>query len=235
MTEPRHRAAIFDLDGVLVDSSVAHLESWRQLAREIGVGFEDQVFRETFGLRNDSILRRLVGPGLAPDAMRRLGERKEEIFRTIARGRVQPLRGAQACVKGLRAAGWRTGLASSAPRANITMILEELGLTDHLDAVVSGDDVVRGKPDPEIFLQAAARLETSPDQCVVIEDAEAGVVAARRAGMTVVAVSRGAPTPGLMAADLVVADLLAVYPQDMARLLAPRQPARSSQDPSTGA
>lgn len=231
---PQSRAVIFDLDGVLVDSSAAHLESWRQLALEIGVHLDDRVFREIFGLRNDAILRRLAGPGLPQDEVRRLGERKEVLFRRIARGRVQPLPGAQACVRGLRAAGWRTGLASSAPHANIAMMLEEMDLAGDLEAVVSGDDVDHGKPDPEIFLLAASRLATPPTRCVVVEDAEAGVEGARRGGMAVVAVSRGTPTSGLLAADLIVADLSGLSPEDLCRLLVARLPSQSPYRTSSG-
>lgn len=216
-------AVIFDLDGVIVDSAAVHRDSWRQLMRELGQDLEDSAFWQTFGLRNDIILQRLVGRDLAPEEIRRLGGRKEEIFRTIARGRLRPLPGAEACVRGVRAAGCRTAVASSAPRANIVMILNELALADQFHALVSGDDVAAGKPDPEIFLRAAAALGVPPHRCVVVEDAEAGVEAAKRAGMMAVAVARDTPARlGLGAADLVIGSLLEVLPDHLCRLVCGR-------------
>lgn len=224
MTGMDRGAIIFDLDGVIVDSAAAHRDSWRQLIRELDRDFEETVFWQTFGLRNDIILRRFVGSDLALEHIKRLGDRKEEIFRTIARGRLRPLPGAAACVRGVRAAGWLTAVASSAPRANIAMILGELALADQFDVVVSGDDVARGKPDPEIFLRAAAALGIPPGRCVVVEDAEAGIDAARRAGMVAVAVARDDPAPpGLRVADLVVGSLGEVVPGEFCRLVRTRR------------
>jgi beta-phosphoglucomutase len=216
-------AVIFDLDGVIVDSAALHRDSWRLLMRELGGDLEESAFWQTFGLRNDAILRRLVGPEVTPEDVRRLGDRKEEIFRTLARGRLRPLPGAEACVRGVRAAGCRAAVASSAPRANIVMMLDELALADQFQAVVSGDDVALGKPNPEIFLRAASALGVPPSRCVVVEDAEAGIEAAKRAGMVAVAVARGAQVPpGLGAADLVVASLLEVSPDQLCRLVCDR-------------
>lgn len=223
MTGAEGCALIFDLDGVIVDSAEAHRDSWKQLMRELGRDLVDSVFWQTFGLRNDAILPLLLGTDLAPEDIRRLAERKEAIFRTIARGRLRALPGAQACVRGVRAVQCRTAVASSAPRANIEMILDELALADQFDAVVSGDDVARGKPDPEILLRAAAALSVPPRRCVVVEDAEGGIAAARRAGMKAVAVCPDDPVPpGLRVADLVIRDLGEVRPADLCRLVGSR-------------
>ena len=212
-------AVIFDLDGVIVDSSLAHRDSWMRLAVEAGLLIDEAMFWETFGLRSDALLGRVLGSRASDEELRRLAFRKEEIFRGLVRGRVRALPGAADSVRSLGRAGYRIGLASSAPRLNIEMILEELALADAFQAVVSGDDVRHGKPDPEIFLTAASRLDVSPHRAVIVEDAAAGIAAARSAGMIAVALSRGDPPPGLRAADLVIATLEELSPALLAGLL----------------
>jgi beta-phosphoglucomutase family hydrolase len=215
---------IFDLDGVIVDSSLAHRDSWMRLAGEASLPLDEAMFWETFGLRGDVLLGRLLGSRASDDEVRRLALRKEEIFRGLARGRLRALPGAADCVRSVRRAGHRVGLASSAPRLNIEMILDELALADAFEVIVSGDDVRRGKPDPEIFLTAASRLDVAPQRAVIVEDAAAGIAAARSAGMIAVAVSREDPPPGLRAADLVIATLEELSPALLAGLLYLRNP-----------
>jgi HAD superfamily hydrolase (TIGR01509 family) len=190
-----------------------------RLAVEASLPLDEAMFWETFGLRSDVLLGRLLGSRASDEEVRRLAFRKEEIFRGLARGCVRALPGAEDCVRSLGRAGHRIGLASSSARLNIEMILEELLLADAFQAVVSGDDVRRGKPDPEIFLTAASRLDVAPQRAVIVEDAAAGIAAAKSAGMIAVAVSCGDPPPGLRAADLVIATLEELSPALLAGLL----------------
>jgi len=182
---------LWDLDGTLVDSAEYHWIAWRDtLAREHVAITYDQ-FLASFGLRNDRILRGWLPPGTAPETIQRLGDAKEAEFRRVAReGGLTPLPGAADWVGRLHADGWPQAVASSAPRLNVEAMLQALSLDGYFDVITSAEDVTAGKPDPQVFLVAASRLAVSPSRCIVVEDAPAGVEAARRAGMHQIGVNR---------------------------------------------
>ncbi len=183
------RAALFDLDGVLLDSARFHLEGWRRMAAELGVPFDDSFFWQTFGMTNGRILPRLLGREIPPAEAMALSERKEALYREAALGRLELWRGARELLVALRQAGFRTALVSSTPRSNLDFLRAELGLDALMDAFVGAEDVRLGKPDPEPFLVAAARLGADPGSCVVVEDALAGIEAALAGGMRCIAVA----------------------------------------------
>lgn len=176
------RAVIFDLDGVLVDSAPFHLEAWRQWARETHVQrpLTRAWFHQTFGLRNDAIFATLFPRPLTPEEVRAHSARKETLFRKLAQGKLRPLPGARELVKALHQVGFRLAVGTSTSSENLELILEELELSPYFATRVSGLDVQQGKPDPEVFLRAAQLLKVPIRECVVIEDSEAGVEAARR-------------------------------------------------------
>lgn len=206
MTESQAPAAIlWDLDGVLVDSRAAHLEAWRALCEETGRPFDREYFERTFGLRNEDIIRG-YWTEVPADERRRLEQRKERLFRERARGRIRPLPGAADLVREAMRRGVRQAIVSSTPPENIALVLRELGLEGAFDTIVSGDDVSRGKPDPEGFLLAARRLGVDPARCVVVEDAPAGVEAGRRAGARTLGVA-AQRDPAELGADTAVRDL----------------------------
>ncbi len=158
-----------------------------------------------------------LGPGANPDRVRRIGEAKEACFRRlVAEEGLAPLPGAVEWIERLAQAGWRQAVASSAPRANVEIVVCALGVAGRLGALVAAEDVCVGKPAPEVFLVSAARLAVPPARAVVVEDAAAGIEAARRAGMR----SIGAGAAGLEAADIVVASL-ADLPDDAFERLVP--------------
>jgi beta-phosphoglucomutase family hydrolase len=200
------KAVLWDLDGVLVDSAPFHFQAWRELLASLGRELGEADFRRTFGLRNDAILRDLVGD-LAPAEVERLAARKEELFRRAALGNIVPLPGALALLRLLHERGFKLALVSSTPHGNIDLILGSLGVEAAFDVIVGEEDVSQGKPDPEGFLLAAKRLRAPPEECVVIEDAPVGVEAAKRGGMRCVGVSRDRPREALAKADLVVETL----------------------------
>jgi HAD superfamily hydrolase (TIGR01509 family) len=178
------RAVLWDLDGTLVDSEQYHWQSWRDTMAAEGVALTFAQFRATFGWRNDAILRRWLGDGADVRRMQRIGDAKEELYRSLVRtGRLAPLPGAADWVRRLHGDRWAQAVASSAPRPNIEVVLEAMGLADAFETTVSAEDVEKGKPDPQVFLLAAARLGVPPDQSIVVEDAAAGIEGARRAGM----------------------------------------------------
>ena len=201
---------LWDLDGTLVDSAEQHWEAWRFALEAAGLTVSYDRFRETFGRRNDAILSGWFGSRVTPLDLKRIGEAKEARYRElVAGGGFTPLPGAVEWVRRLRRQGWRQAVASSAPRANVDVLVKVLGLAEDFDALVAAEDVKRGKPEPEVFLTAAARLQVPADCCVVVEDAPAGIEAAGRAGMR----SVGIGPPGFAPADLVVASL-AELPDD---------------------
>lgn len=200
------RAVLWDLDGVLVDSASFHLQAWQELMASLGRDLAEADFRRTFGLRNDAILRELLGE-LPPAEVEHLGARKEALFRRAALGNIVPLPGALALLRLLRERRFKQALVSSAPYGNIDLILGSLGVEGDFDVIVGEEDVTQGKPNPEGFLLAARRLGVPPAECVVIEDAPGGVEAAKRGGMLCVGVVGGRPRETLASADLVVESL----------------------------
>lgn len=199
------RAVLWDMDGVLVDSADYHYAAWREaLARErYDISYE--AFRATFGQRNDTILRGIFGPDLPDAEVDRIADLKEALYRQFVRERgIAPSPGVLRWLQALRAAGWRQAVASAAPRANIDAILAAVGIGHYFDAITSGEDVTRGKPDPQVYLVSAQRVGASPARCVVVEDAPAGLEGARRAGMRCIGV---ASTHDHLDADVVVASL----------------------------
>jgi beta-phosphoglucomutase len=212
---------LWDLDGTLVDSAGHHWVAWRDTLAAEGRAVEPGDFANSFGKRNDEILRELFGAGLARDWIERVSEAKEHAYRTLLHQRgLEPLPGAIEWLGRLHEAGWKQALASSAPLPNIDAVFRFLRLERFLDAVVSADEVGRGKPDPAVFLEAARRLGLAPERCVVVEDAPAGLEGARRAGMASVGVlSDHHPA---LEADVVVPSLDAIRPGTFEALLARR-------------
>jgi beta-phosphoglucomutase len=212
---------LWDLDGTLIDSSELHYEAWTAVMRELGRPLDRAAFAQSFGSRNDRILRELLQvPGSDAEILA-LSERKEELYRARVRARGAPLLpGAATWLERLKQAGWRQALATSAPWANIEATLEPLGLRGFFDAVVSADDVGRGKPDPLVFLTAAERLGVPPARCVVVEDAPAGLLGARRAGMASIGVL--SPHHAALDADLVARSLAALPDRAFESLVAGR-------------
>ena len=201
-------ALLWDLDGVIVDSTGFHYEAYRRLLLEFGHEVDEAYFRrELFGRRNEDILHRLL-PEVPQRDLPALAVRKEERYRSLLEGRrLRPLPGAEELVHRLAAAGMRQAIVSSTPRRNIEIALEALGLTGRFETIVSAEDVQRGKPDPQGYRLAAERLGLPPERCVVIEDAPPGIEAARAAGMRCIGVATTRPPDALSAADLVVATL----------------------------
>jgi beta-phosphoglucomutase len=210
---------LWDLDGTLIDSAGHHWAAWRDTLAAAGRLVQPGDFASTFGKRNDEILRELFGAGIATDWIERVSEAKEQAYRRrLGERGLEALPGAFDWLSRLREAGWKQALASSAPRPNIDAAFEALPLERYLDAVVSADEVGRGKPDPALFLEAASRLGCEPARCVVVEDAPAGLEAARRAGMPSIGVL--SPHHHVLVADLVVPSLDALPPAAFDRLLA---------------
>ena len=198
------RAVLWDLDGTLVDSAEFHWLSWRDTMAAEGITITYQQFLDSFGQKNDRILPGWLGPGADAGRIRRIGDAKEAEYRRLAGVHgLTPLPGAASWVRRLHSQGWQQAIASSAPRENVSVMLRALAVDGMFEAIVSAEDVSRGKPDPQVFLAAAGRLGIPPDRCIVVEDAAVGVAAARRAGMRSIGVNRTV----MLDADLAVSSL----------------------------
>jgi beta-phosphoglucomutase len=211
MAQTTQFGVLWDMDGTLVDSAELHYNAWVTLAEEIGRPFSRADFAATFGRRNPEIIRQVFDPAASDEEVDRLGNRKEELYRAQARRGVALLPGVRELLEGLHAAGFKQAIASSAPRANLDLILQLTHIEPYIDAVVSMEETERGKPDPQVFLVAAVKLGLPPQRCMVVEDAIAGVEAARAGGMKCIAVTFvGHHDPARLkvaGADLVVPNL----------------------------
>jgi beta-phosphoglucomutase len=218
-----NRAAIWDVDGTLVDTAELHFLAWRAACRELGRDFSRDDFAATFGRRNPEILAHLFGDRFGPDEVAAIGESKEVAYRAEARKGVALLPGVAALLEGLKQAGFVQAIGSSAPHANLELILELTGVAKYVSVVVGAEDTTRGKPDPQVFQVAARKLGVEPGRCVVFEDAVAGVQAAKAGGMRCVAVSFVGHHPQEKlrdaGADLVVRSLEEVGAEQIVRLV----------------
>lgn len=196
-------AILFDLDGVIVDSRQHHLTAWDVWAREFAIAHAPSYFHDMFGRRNDAIIGGLL-PDIGPAELQRLAARKEALFRESARGHVVALPGVLDLLAWLDHGAIPRAIVTSTPHENLHMILDELQLLDRFGALVAEEDASRGKPDPEGFLVAANRLGVQPNRCVVIEDAPAGLRAAKAGGMGAIGVTTTHPPNALSDADVIV-------------------------------
>jgi beta-phosphoglucomutase family hydrolase len=199
------RAVLWDLDGTLIDSMPYHWEAWNETLSPLGYHFSIDSFKPTIGLRNEDIIRHHLKLDRTPVEIEQIMQAKEERYRAIVRERGLPLlAGVQHWLSWLQARQWRQAIVTSAPRDNVVAIQQATSLDKFMGAIICAEDVERGKPYPDPFLRAADRLGVSPANCVVIEDAPAGLEGARHAGMRTIGVLT---THKTLDADVVVKTL----------------------------
>ncbi len=210
------RAVLWDLDGTLIDSMPYHWEAWNDLLTPLGYHFSVESFKPTIGLRNEEIVRDYLKLDRPQSVIDQIVLAKEERYRAIIleRGLVL-LPGVERWIARLAAEGWRHAIVTSAPRLNVEAVMQATHLESLIDTIVCAEDVERGKPDPQPFLLAAQRVGAAPDHCLVVEDAPAGLLAARRAGMKSIGVLT---THRTLEADLVVKSLEDLTPGAFMRI-----------------
>lgn len=215
------QGVIFDMDGVLVASAEPHRQSWRVLAKKHGINMPDEEFNKTFGMTSRAIINKLWGDELSDNEIRRIDDEKEAVYRELISGMVPLSIGVRETLGALRDAGYVLALGTSGPRENVELVLGETGIGSYFAATVTGFDVERGKPQPDIFLKAAERAGLRPGDCVVIEDAPVGIEAALNAKMKVVGYAGTHPASTLEAAGahLVVNELAEITPECVTALL----------------
>lgn len=213
------RAAIFDLNGTLVDDIAYHYEAWCRLAERHGFAMSEAIFQSVNGQKNEDIFPTLLGGAVEPAQMERLGREKEELYRALYRPHLAPLAGLEALLHRLRTRGVALAVASSAPVENRDMVIDGLGWRDTFDVVVANEGL-RGKPAPDIFRSASERLAVPPRACLVFEDARNGVLAARAGGFACVGVTTNVDAKVLSDAGAVITvPDFAALPDDLDALL----------------
>ena len=200
---PSQRAILWDMDGVLADTSQLHFETWERILTEQDIPFDKQKFHLIYGLRNQDLLPFLTGKSMEPKWMEWIANQKELAFRQALPGQLSLLPGVLEWLQRFNSWGWKQAVASSAPPENVDALVDELGIRQYFAALVTPGNLP-GKPDAAVFLLAASRLGVPPDYCVVIEDSIPGIEAARRAGMRCIAVTTTNPPEALTQADIVV-------------------------------
>lgn len=182
-------AALWDLDGTLIDSMETHFDCWREAFANEGFDLTREKFGKTYGIRAETLLRMMLGDDLPAAEIDRIMHAKEEKYRVGVRaGGASLLPGAKEWLERLADAGWQQAIVTSAPRANADVVVEYLSIARFFGTIVAAEDVRLGKPDPEPFLLGAERLGATPSTSVVVEDAPAGLDAARAAGMASIGV-----------------------------------------------
>jgi HAD superfamily hydrolase (TIGR01509 family) len=211
---------IFDWDGVIIDSAPQHLASWELLAAEERRPLPEGHFRRGFGLKNGLIIPEILGWTRDPKEIDRLSLRKEVLYREcLQKTALKPLAGVRRLLAVLHDNEVPCVVGSSTERKNITSVLGRLELEGYFSGLVTGEDVVHGKPDPEVFLKAAAVIDQLPHHCVVVEDSEPGLQAARAGGMYALGVATTRPRSELHSAHCVVESLDRVSLDDLIEMI----------------
>lgn len=196
------QAAIFDVDGTIVDNMEWHARAFDAFVLRHGLpAMTLETRRQTDGKRNREIFPLLFGREISPEELQAFEDEKEGTYRQISRAGLRPMTGFVRLLDRLDAASIPVALATSAPEANVEHTLREIGLIDRLRVIARGDQVKRGKPAPDVFLFAASLLGVPPEACLAFEDAPLGIGSARAAGMRCVAIASTFPAEVLLAAD----------------------------------
>ncbi len=185
---------IFDMDGVIVDNGGFHQKAWEQFSRRYNLPFSEDKFKnDYFGRTNNEVLPEMFGKDLSEKEIKQLADEKEEIYRDIYRPHLKPVPGLVDLLKELKKENIPVGVATSAPPENVKFVIDGLKIGDYIQTVVNDSMVSNGKPAPDIYLEAAARLNSDPENCVVFEDSMSGTKSAFDAGAKVVAVTTTLP------------------------------------------
>ncbi|MDR1022945.1 MAG: beta-phosphoglucomutase family hydrolase [Prevotellaceae bacterium] len=211
---------IFDMDGTIINNMPYHMRAFRVFNERHSIKMGDEEFlKKTSGKTNDDIMRLLFGSSISAEEIAALSSEKESLYRELYRSHIELSRGLDVLFGQLQARDIPMCVGSSAPDENIDLVLDGLNIRKYFKAVINASQVKKGKPNPEVFLKAAAAMHLAPAQCVVVEDAVIGVEAAHNAGMKVIAVAQIMSHEALSSADLVVDDFTGVSVETFERLL----------------
>ena len=184
------KAALFDMDGVIVDNNDFHRKAWQLFLQRHGMELSDSDYnRRISGRVNAELMRMLFGEQLSEEEVVTLGEEKEQIFRDLYEHHLRPLNGLREFLKLLKKAGLKLAVGTSAPVSNMDFVIDGLGIRDLFDALVHQGMIERGKPDPQIYQVCMEKLSVAPEQSLVFEDSLAGIRAGIASGAQVIGVT----------------------------------------------
>jgi beta-phosphoglucomutase len=211
--------AIFDMDGTLVDNTPYHYKSWQAFYKKHGLGdISVETYKKSIsGVPIIETMRQLF-PDTDEDTLKKYREEKETVYHELYAPFLAPINGLENFLTELKDAGIKMAMASSATMQDIDFILNKIPVRDDFEAIIDGSRVSKGKPNPQIFLKAAAGLNAKPEECVVFEDSLAGIQAANAAGMKVVAITTSHPAAELQHVNLVINDYAGLTVQMLADL-----------------
>lgn len=213
-------AVIFDMDGVICHTNPHHAEAFKRFFKEKGVAInEDEFVDHMYGKHNSYIMRHFFKRDIDSDELLVLENEKEALFREIYADIAAPIPGFLEFLAALEKAHIKTAVATSAPRANLDLIMDKLGFESKMASILSSENVTNHKPDPEVYLKSAQNLGVEPGSCVVFEDSFSGVTAAKNAGMKVVAVLSSHSREELPVCDGYVQDYRDLSAESIIKLL----------------
>ena len=186
-------AFIFDMDGTLVDNMSFHIQTWQHFLADFGITMTEAEFHQQTRGTIEEAMRRIFGKDLTDDEVASLANRKESCYRALYRPHMQPIAGLVPFLQAAQALHIPMALGTSAMQPNIDLVLDGLDIAGYFKVCVGGDDVNRGKPDPETFLMAAQKLGVEPESCIVFEDTVTGIEAAQNAAMAAIALTTTLP------------------------------------------
>lgn len=201
------KAVIFDMDGVICHTNPFHSIAFQHFFAKRNLNPTEAEYAEhMYGKNNGYILSHFLGRKIEGEELALLEEEKEGLFREIYKAEVDPISGFMQFFEKLKSADLLTAVATSAPKANLDLIIGTLGIGDQMQSQLASEDVVKHKPDPEVYLKSAAKLGVKPENCLVFEDSFSGATAGLNSGMRVVGVLSSHRKEELPICDLYIDD-----------------------------
>ncbi len=214
------KAVIFDMDGVLIDNNPYHKQAWLNYCRKNCITIEEkEFFKNIWGKSNEDILNFLYKNKLSPPEIIEHTEIKEAMYREVFRASIKPLDGLYEFLENLKIAGFKMGIATSAPTSNLNFVLEHLPIRHYFSALVDDSMISHGKPSPEVYLKAAEMLKVSPENCVAFEDSFSGISAAISAEMKVIGVTTTHKKEELKMTEFTIDDFTQIKAENVEQLL----------------
>ncbi len=201
------KGVIFDWDGVVINSASLHEESWKLLAGELNLELPPGHFKRGFGKRNEIIIPEILEWTKTPELIKKWGNRKEELYREIGKEKgISLLHGIIPFLESLDKESIPCVIGTSTQRKNLELAFSQLKISHFFTDAVCSEDVVVGKPNPEVFVKAALKIKQKPEDCVVLEDSKHGIEAAKKGGMKAIGLATTRPSDQLFehGADIVV-------------------------------
>ena len=180
---------IFDMDGTMVDSLPYHHEAWKIFFNENKVENFSEKLKDYKGGGTLDLMKAVYGDRYSLKELKKMSDEKEMIFRRIYKGKIKPIKGFKNFLIDIKSKNILVGLASNAIRKNVSMIINELEIYDHFDSIICGDEVINGKPNPEMFNETINRLNIDKSECLIFEDSLEGILAAKNSGIKVIGIT----------------------------------------------